>query len=417
MSKTAYHHGEASMHGTVIKMAQNFWCSNNINLLEPDGAFGSRNQGGDDAASPRYVQTMISKLSNLIYNSQDFPLYEYLQEETKSIEPKWYLPIIPMVLVNGINGIGTGFSCKVPKYNPEDIIKCLLELLRDDKIKTKLVPWYRLFAGKIEPTDGGNFISRGVWKRVDETTIEITELPVGIWSTNYKEFLESSLEGASGNGSSKSKSKKSKEFLKDYKSDCTDYKVKFTVMFLDSGYLDKLVKESRIEKEMRLLQNINISNMHLFDENGTVKKYKSPNEIILYFYKLRLHYYQLRKDNLVRDLQLQLEILSSKVRFILEIINGKLVIFKKKKKDIEELLAERKYPKLVDNSFNYLTSMPIYTFSYEKILELKRLREDKAIELETLSNKTNKDLWVDDLVEFKTEYLKWKELQWEECTF
>lgn len=418
MSKTAYHHGDMSMTGTIIKMAQNFWSSNNINFLNPDGAFGSRNQGGEDSASPRYIQTMLEPLTFLLFNKKDFPLYEYLQEDGKKIEPKYYLPIIPTVLVNGVNGIGTGFSCKIPKYNPLDIINYIRKLLNNEEInkaKSKLVPWYRLFNGTIVKESTDKFISKGIWKKLNKKQIEITELPIGVWTENYKQFLESITIGYF-ESISKMKNKKldkkeksasvSKEFISDFKSNSTDHHVNFIITFPNENILSNLIKSEEIEKKLKLTQNINTSNMHLFDHNGIIKKYNSPEEIINDFYKIRLEYYEKRRDYLINDLNKQIELVSNKVRFIEEIINEDLIIFRKKKKEIEHLLIIRNYSQ-IDNNYNYLTSMPIYTFSYEKIEELKKLKEDKLYELELLYSKTYKDLWLDDLNEFEEKYEIW----------
>merc|ERR1712088_50520 len=122
---SAYHHGEMSLMGTIIGLAQNFVGSNNINLLQPIGQFGTRLAGGKDSASPRYIFTQMSPLARLIFNANDEPLLNFLNEDNQRIEPYWYLPIIPMVLVNGAEGIGTGWSSKVPNYDPREIINNL----------------------------------------------------------------------------------------------------------------------------------------------------------------------------------------------------------------------------------------------------------------------------------------------------
>ena len=128
----AYRHGEASLQGAIIGMAQNYVGSNNINLLEPNGQFGTRIMGGGDAASSRYIHTELNKLSTFIYPKEDFPLLEYVEDDGLSVEPYYYVPIIPMVLVNGMTGIGTGFSTNIPCFNPKDICKNIRNILNDD---------------------------------------------------------------------------------------------------------------------------------------------------------------------------------------------------------------------------------------------------------------------------------------------
>merc|ERR1712125_310469 len=115
---SAYHHGEASMAGAIVAMAQDFVSTNNINLLEPSGQFGTRLQGGKDAASARYIYTRLSPLTRLIFSPLDDAVLSYQEEEGQNIEPYWYCPVIPMILVNGAEGIGTGWSTSIPNYDP-----------------------------------------------------------------------------------------------------------------------------------------------------------------------------------------------------------------------------------------------------------------------------------------------------------
>lgn len=129
---TAYHHGEVSLMSTIINLAQNYVGSNNINLLQPIGQFGTRLMGGKDSASPRYIFTMLSPLARAIFHPHDDALLKYLKEDNQKIEPEWYMPVIPMVLVNGSEGIGTGWSTKIPNYNPREIIENLKRMIRGE---------------------------------------------------------------------------------------------------------------------------------------------------------------------------------------------------------------------------------------------------------------------------------------------
>ena len=139
---TAYKHGEQSLAGTIVAMAQNFVGSNNINLLMPNGQFGTRNKGGKDCASPRYIFTELNKVTRHLFNQNDSPLMDYIFEEGQKIEPNWYLPIIPMILVNGCEGIGTGWRSQLPCFNPHEIVKSLKSKLKGNEF-LKLEPWYK----------------------------------------------------------------------------------------------------------------------------------------------------------------------------------------------------------------------------------------------------------------------------------
>lgn len=126
---SAYHHGEASLMSTIIGLAQNYVGSNNINLLMPNGQFGTRLQGGKDAASPRYIFTQLSPLAEHLFNANDTPLLNTLYDDNQRIEPEYYVPLIPMVLVNGADGIGTGWSTKIPNHNPREIVENIRRMI------------------------------------------------------------------------------------------------------------------------------------------------------------------------------------------------------------------------------------------------------------------------------------------------
>ena len=186
----AYHHGDASLQGAIIGMAQNFVGSNNINLLEPNGQFGTRIMGGSDAASCRYIHTELNKLCMIIFPKEDLPLLDYIEDDGLKVEPKYYVPIVPMVLINGMNGIGTGFStANIPCFNPKDICDNIKVILKH-KDFTEMEPWFRGFTGTIIKTGEKTFMSKGKYKILDHNTMEITELPMGRWTEDYKESIK-----------------------------------------------------------------------------------------------------------------------------------------------------------------------------------------------------------------------------------
>ena len=226
-------------------MAQNFVGSNNINLLQPEGQFGSRILGGKDAASPRYIFTRLTEITNIIFNKYDSYVLEYLTEEGQQIEPLFYIPIIPMILVNGALGIGTGFSTKIPCYNPLQIVDNIKLLIRGNRMELPdLEPWYDGFKGSIDLL---------VWEdctRISDNTVEVTELPVGVWTDDYKEFLESI--------------EKHPKVLKNYESHYTDKIVRFKLIF-DKKELDNLMKNPKhFEEELKLVSKKSLSTSNMF---------------------------------------------------------------------------------------------------------------------------------------------------------
>jgi DNA topoisomerase-2 len=212
---SAYHHGENSLQQAIVGMAQIFVGTNNINLLCPNGQFGSRCQGGQDASSARYIFTMLSKLTRLIFKEEDNFILNYQNDDGQQIEPEFYVPIIPMILVNGGIGIGTGYSTNIPQYNPNDIISickiiCNAIKLTDISINSledieninetikileinEITPYYLGFKGSIVKAEKNSYISRGIYKWIDDSTVEISELPIGSWTEDYKEFLENMI--------------------------------------------------------------------------------------------------------------------------------------------------------------------------------------------------------------------------------
>jgi DNA topoisomerase-2 len=311
---TSYHHGEASLQGTIINMAQDYVGSNNINLLDPIGQFGTRLQGGKDSGSPRYIFTRLKPLVKILFNEYDNLLLDYLDDDGVSIEPKYYIPIIPMILVNGSEGIGTGYSTNIPCYNPKDIIENLKLLIENKDAELKeMVPWYSGFKGTIVKESDNKYITCGVWSRSSPTSIEITELPIGKWTQTYKEFLETLIE--------------TNEII-DYKNNCDDTKVSFKIV-MQKTIIDDLISKNEIIKKLKLTSVINTSNMHVFDADCKIKKVSCPEEIIYKFYKVRNKHFASRKKYLIDTLSEELKILDSKVKFIKYVISEKIVVFNK----------------------------------------------------------------------------------------
>ena len=392
----AYHHGEASLHGTIINMAQTYVGSNNINLLQPNGQFGTRIMGGNDAASPRYIHTELNPIITYIYKEVDFPLYDYIDDDGLQVEPKYYVPIIPMVLVNGMIGIGTGFSTKIPHYNPLDLISCLVCKLTD-KPYCELVPWYKGFTGTIIKDKDKSYITKGIYNIVSKDTIVITELPIGTWTGDYKVFLESLLEDTT---------KKQKTFIHDFTDNSTDEKVQFTITCrpetIQSLTNDKNVDS--IESMFKLTSRINETNLHLYDEIGKIKRYDTIYDILDDYYNVRIQLYAERKKYLLQSYLTKLGYYDSTMRFIKEVIEDTIKVYRVKKEIIEKQLQDKNYKKY-DNSYKYLTSMPLHNFTEEKISDLEKLIEKLNLEYTTLEKMSERDIWKGELKEL-VKYMK-----------
>ena len=393
---SAYHHGEESLNNTIICLAQNFVGSNNINLLKPNGQFGTRIKGGKDSSSPRYIYTEINPITHKIFRKEDFPILTYLDDDGMTIEPEYYVPIIPLVLVNGAIGIGTGFSTNIPCYNPQDIVSCLKKLIlrQDDDLPT-LIPWYLGFTGSMTDTNG-KYFTRGTFEKLSPTKIKIKELPIGFWTEDFKELLEQMID--------------SKPYLKNYESHYNDIKVDFVLHFQNAASLDDLLTTDdngflKLENEFKLVSSKTLSttNMYLFNEKRQITKYSDVTTIMKDFYNLRIKYYQKRKDYQIAKLEQDRIIMKAKIDFINEVIAGTLKIYNETKVNIEDQLVSKNYPKK-DNSFDYLVGMPIYNLTAEKKLKLEVTLSEMEIELESTINRTCAQMWMLDLEDFESTY-------------
>ena len=373
---SSYHHGEASLQDTIINLAQNFVGSNNVNLLEPIGQFGSRLFGGKDSASPRYIFTNLSKNFKDLFHSEDFNLLDYLDDDGFSIEPRYYVPTLPVILINGAKGIGTGFSTDIPCFNPEDIKNRLLKLTENEDCEIEeLTPWYKGFTGKIIKVENNKWTSHGTYE-VKGNKITITELPIGTWIEDYKLFLDK-LE--------------TDEVIYSYKNNSTDTTVHFELS-LSLENIIEWTNNREIEKKLKLISHISGKNMYVFDEHDKIVKMESAEEIIYRFWRIRNEYYIKRQKYLANKIKNELDILISKITFINDVINENIKVFRQKLDFINSQLETKKYSK-IENSYKYLTDMKIHSFSEDTISILTEKMNTLTHEYTTISNMTLKDFW------------------------
>lgn len=383
--KTSYHHGEASLQGTIVGMAQNFVGANNLNQLHPSGQFGTRLLGGHDSASPRYIFTYLEEWNRLIFRPEDDAILTYLNDDGTPIEPEYYVPIIPMVLVNGAQGIGTGFSTTILQYNPIQIIDNLLLMMENKPIK-EMLPWYRGFKGKVEKSDNGFNIKGNYKVDKERSSIVITELPVGTWTTNYKAHLDKLEED---------------KVIKGYKDKNTDETVFFDIQLTDDNMYD-LIEKKKLEAVFKLTNKETTTNMHCFNKKSVIKKYDTIYDILKEFYEVRLDYYKKRKQYQLDELEKELNVLDWKMKFIEGVIEGTIIVNNQTKDKINEQLTKLEFPKLSENkSYDYLVQMPIYSLSKEKIDELQKKIDNLEEEMELIQNTTETDRWKSELMELR----------------
>jgi len=337
---SAYHHGEVSLQQTIVSMAQNFVGSNNINYLLPIGQFGTRIQGGKDSASARYIFTALSPVTRTLYHEADDAVLTYLEDEGQSIEPGYYLPIIPMSLVNGAEGIGTGWSTFIPQHDPRQIIRNIRNLMAEKELEA-MHPWYKGFSGTIEPVEwAGGQPSRyqvaGRYEIVEDdeeydVQLRIMELPVGKWTRDYKTFLEELA------------AKDDVEEIREYHE---ENRVGFLVSVPKLRHFE--AQPGGILKKFKLTTTMSASNFVLFDQDRKLARRTSAHEIMSQWFSLRVTLYDRRKEYLLARLRKEHEMLRNKVRFIKAVIDSELTIQRKKRKVIAATLRRLEYTTMSD---------------------------------------------------------------------
>ena len=409
---SGYHHGEASLNGAIIGLAQDYVGSNNINLFNPKGQFGTRLLGGKDAASERYIFTHLNLLTRLIYPEIDDALLDYLDDDGSIVEPIYYIPIIPMILVNGTKGIGTGFSTDIMCHNPLQIISYLEAKLKNKTmldLKSLLIePYYKGFKGKIYPVDDNRkkYLIKGVYEMIGKDKIRITELPIGTWTQDYKEFLESLVNDNKVSKDAKTKNKAKDDYIKDFNDMSTDINVEFEVTFYP-GILKKLISEKHdyglegIEKYLKLYTSQSTTNMHLFNAKEQLKKYETIYEIIDEYYEVRYEFYKKRKTYLISKLGNELKFLSAKAQFIQYNLDDKIDLRKKSKTQINEIMESFKFELGEDKSYNYLIKMPMDSVSKENVEKLMKEHGEKEAQLNEVKSTTIEQMWLKELGDLK----------------
>jgi DNA topoisomerase-2 len=393
----AYHHGETSLQGAIVGLAQRFVGSNNVNLLQPNGQFGTRIQGGKDCASARYIHTELAPAAYKIFRTEDAPVLQYRDDDGVAIEPVFYVPIIPLVLVNGAEGIGTGFSTCIPCFDPLDVLDNTRRHALGERL-VEMAPKYRGFKGTIDPVtnsaaDGGaptkRWKSSGIVNRVSEKSLEIVELPIGTWTEDYKTFLEAEVARS--------------DVLKSVDSHYTERDVKFILRYATAA--DALAAmESNALKLTTSPKNLWMTNVHLFCAGSVVTKYDDLCDIIAAHGRVRLDTYNKRRAHQIGELEKLVAKLGAKARFVREVIEGRVVLLGRKRMELEAQLFADGYPDLA--GLDYLVQMPISSLTQERREQLEREAAAKAAELEAMRGVTATDMWLSELDELRAELVR-----------
>jgi DNA topoisomerase-2 len=330
--QTAYHHGEVSLHATIVAMAQSYVGANNVPLLEPIGQFGTRLAGGGDAASARYLFTRLSPVARLIFAPEDDVLLPVNEDDGQLIEPKMYVPIVPLLLLNGSEGIGTGWSTNIPPVHPLHLIDYMLELLQTDGDFERapgafLPPFYAGFKGTIAPSEQHEQVWDvcGSFQRTD-TQVIISELPVRVWTEDYKEHLDA--------------------LCSDVSSGCVSYREfhsESSVLFQVSMSPDALsqMNDADILQLFKLKRQMRSSNMHAITSSGAIRKYDTAADIVKDFMPVRLSLYQRRLVFLRKEAAVALARVRNQVSFVKAVLGGQVKLVTGRLTEVEASLSEK----------------------------------------------------------------------------
>jgi DNA topoisomerase II len=384
--KSSYHHGEQSMKETIIKMAQTFVGSNNIAFFREEGQFGTRLQGGKDHASPRYIFVTLEKIARKIYREEDDPILDYLDEEGQQIEPKYFLPIIPMIFVNGAKGVGTGFSTDIPSFNPLDLIQWIQNWIHD-KESPDLLPWYWGFKGNTYKK-ANTVYYEGCVDKENTDVFHITELPVKMWTQTYKEkvilpFLEEGI------------FKNAVEYNTAY-----DVSIKIT----SSKYSSPT--DLLHDKKLKLVSSESLNNLHAFNSNESIHNYESIQQMLEEFCKIRLSAYKRRKKYYLERLHQMLHQSTSKLTFIKLVIQDHTIV-NQTEEQLEVLFQKHTFYK--NPNYNYLLDIPFRNFTPKKVESLEAEISLLQEKIDYVQKRTSKNMWLDELKELQTVYLSYKQ--------
>jgi DNA topoisomerase-2 len=370
--QTAYHHGEASLQGTIVNLAQNFVGANNLNLLEPSGQFGTRLAGGKDAASSRYIFTRLASWTKNIFDPSDNAVLKYVTDDGQQVEPEFYVPVVPMILMNGAEGIGTGFSCYVPPFDPEAIKHNILCAL-DQVPMIPMKPFFKGFKGKMTKTKDHTWIMEGVVQAEGGCRWHVTELPPGKWIQDFKEHLDYLVE---------------KGTIQKYENHSTETRPDFFIWGGISGAWEDPARE------LGLVRTIHTSNMYLIGPKGAVKKYASPEEILCDYIELRTDLYKKRKAHLVRELESEIQWINTKLEFIKGVIHGTIKVLNEPLDSVKSQMRKRKFeeeyvPKLLD--------IKTYNYTQEEVAKLETLAAKRHSDLQILKSTSVVQMWKNNL--------------------
>lgn len=373
---TEYLHGDIS--GVIVSLAQNFPGSNNIPLLVREGNFGTRFDS--EASAARYIYTHGSKEFFELFNKDDTFILEQQSFEGTPIEPVFFVPSLPLLLVNGSSGVSSGFAQQILPRNPKDIKKYLQVKLTGKGKSPKLIPWFSGFDGKVQQgiTDK-QWEIRGVVTRESANRVKISEIPVGIGLIDYIKVLDK-LEDD--------------KVIQSYKDMSEDNKFLFEVRIASKDL--KEMSEDELLNKLKLIKRVS-ENFTCMSEENKIIVFDSPEEVFNHYIQVKLKYLNKRKEYKLQEFLKDITLEESRFAFINAIVTDTLIVNKRKKKDIEADLPN--IPGIITQSgnYDYLLNMSIHSLTSERLDRLTKSIKELKSQHKALEKTKIEDIWLEEL--------------------
>jgi DNA topoisomerase-2 len=381
-SEAFYHHGGGSLEAAITTMTQEF--KNSMPIFQGIGQFGSLRS--PEAGAARYIGVKFNDNFRLLY--KDFDLVDPQHEEGEEIEPKFFLPIIPTVLLNGGSGIAVGFATNILNRHPLDLIDACMDRLDGKKIRD-LRPWIKGFHGTFDrsPDSPRSWSIKGSYTVKNTSTVEVTEIPPSFTYEKYESYLDGLVE------------KGTLSSYDDHSSDRVHYVLKFP-----RTNLAELQKKNKLDDVLKMREGEG-ENLTTLDEHGKLKVFERAEEIVNYFVDFRLGYYGKRKARLLADLTRQIDLLDAKSQFIDAVIKGRIVVANEKKPDIIKAIEKEGIAKQ-DESYDFLLGMPIWSLTYERYTELQKKLDETTKERDRVNKTAPEDFYRQDLKDLRKQVQK-----------
>ena len=426
----AYHHGEASLTAAITAMAQQFVGANNVNLLAPIGQFGSRLLGGKDAASPRYIHTHLESIVDTIFRKEDAGILKHIDDDGLIVEPETYYPVVPLLVINGCIGIGTGFSTDIPPHNPEEVVGLLrdrLEGRRPTLENLAMRPWWLGFKGPVQLVSDGVWVTKGLYTWDDaKHTVTITELPVGTWTHDYKAFLDemcvagatagAKVGGSEGGKKDNSKTEDGKPVLKNFEDLYTHINIKFNLELDPDYYDDAKVNPVEFEKRFKLTSTWRTSNMVAFDTESKITKYNCIGDMLEAYYGPRLTAYETRRMAEIERLRAEAVEADAKARFLAAVLGGTIDLRRAEDEDIVAAMIAHELPalsadKIATNvdAYDYLLRLRMDRVKAAAVQDQEKAVAVARAAVAELEATTAQALWLRDLDAFLAAWTKMRE--------